>query len=269
MKKSLQAIGLVSALALLSPLSVPAATTTSTYKGNGKSDFDGAIGNGMLTFSSDGTTLTGTITNGNASAGFNDTLVIYIDSVTGGFTSTSTFMDTGGGTDNLRSAISGYNGTTRALLNFATGFGADYAIAIGPSSASFGAVFTLSSATGFTYGSDGSNGNVNITPNNTGTSATYTFSLPLSVIGSPTSFRFSTTYLNGGTATGTSAYRSNETFGNTLTDATNPANTGSVGQDTAAAGFLTFPVPEPGTWAMMAFAGFGFLIVCRRRARRA
>ena len=262
MNKFLKTLGLSSAAAFILSLSAHAVTTTSTYNGDGKSDFDGAIGNGMLTFSSDGTTLTGTITNGNTISGFNDTLVIYIDDVAGGFANTSTFTDSGtpAASDNLRASISGYNGTTRAPLTFATGFTADYAIAFGPTSANFGAVFTLNSTT-FVY--DGS-----IASTNTGsaTAATYTFTLPLSAIGSPASFKFASTYLNGGTATGANAFRSNEAFGNTITDVTNPANTGSVGADTALASFVTFPVPEPGTWAML--LGGAVVLIGLQRSRR-
>lgn len=270
MNKSCKTLGLASAVALVLSLSVQTANATA-YSGDGKSDFDGAVGNGVLTLTSNGTTLNGTITNGSTTSGFNDTLVIYIDSITGGFTSTATLTDSGtpAASDNLRASISGYNGTTRAPLNFATGFGADYAIAVGPASASFGALFTLNSASGFTYGTTGSNGGINFTPTGTGsnTSATYTFSLPLSLIGSPTSFKFVTTYLNGGTATGASAYRSNEAFGNTITDTSNPANTGSVGQDTATATFVTFAVPEPGSWAIT-LGGVGMLVGLQRRWRR-
>ena len=277
MKTPLTTFGLASAAAMMLSLSAQAQNTT-TYNGNTNTGFDGAVGNGMLKFSTDGTTLTGTITNGSTSSGFNDTLVIYIDDTAGGFTSTSTFTDTGTGSDandNLRASVSGYssNTNTRAPLNFASGFGADYAISIGPNSASFGALFTLSSASAFTYGSNGSNGNLNLTPTGTGTSATYTFSLPLSLIGSPTSFNFASTYLDGGTfvnsTTGAmdSAYRSNETYGNTLTDTTNPGNVGNIGQDTATLGFQTFFVPEPGTWAML-FAGLGLLIGFQRRRQR-
>lgn len=270
MNKSLKFFGLASAAAIALSLSAQAATVTSTYNGNGKSDFDGAVGNGMLELSSDGTTLTGTITNGNPTSGFNDTLVIYIDSVAGGFTTTSGFTDSGSpaASDNLRASISGYNGTTRAPLNFATGFAADFAIALGPTSANFGALFTLSNGT-FTYGTDGTNGGINFAPTGTGanTSTTLTFSLPLSLIGSPTSFKFATTYLNGGTATGASVYRSGETYRNTITDITNPTNSGSIGQDTATLGFVTFPVPEPGTWAMM-LGGVGLLVGFQHRLRR-
>lgn len=73
---------------------------------------------------------------GNLNVGFqlgatwNDRIVIYIDAISGGFTTTSGFTDTGGGSDSLRKAISGFDGSNRSTLNFATGFEADYAIAM-------------------------------------------------------------------------------------------------------------------------------------------
>ena len=241
-----------------------AAFAQTTYNGNGNTGFGGPVGTGVLTLSTDGTTLTGTINQGSLPSGFNDELVIYIDAKAGGFTTTSTFTDTGGGSDTLRKAISGYDGTNRATLNFAAGFAADYAIALSPAKAQFGALYTLDNPAAFTYGSDGTNGGANFAPTGTNTAATYTFSIPLSLLGSPTSFTFATTYLSGPTAD-----RSNEAFGNTLTDTTNPANTGNPDRDTSLiVGVSTFTVPEPSTWAMIVAAGGGTLVACRRRLRR-
>ena len=224
------------------------AVAQTTYNGNGNTGFGGPVGDGMLSFVSDGTTLTGTITQGNLPSGFNDELVIYIDDQAGGFTNTSTFTDTGtpAGTDTLRGAVSGLsngaNGAAvvRAPLNFAPGFAADFALALSPAKAGFGALYTLDNVANFTYGSDGTNGNANLTPLGTNAATTYTFSIPLSLIGSPTSFEFATTYLDGN-----GGYRSNEAFGNTITDLNTPTNTGNVGQDTGLVSFSTFNVPEP------------------------
>ncbi len=61
--------------------------------------------------------------------GFNDAMVIYIDTDFGdtGFDTTSGFTDTG---DGCRRAISGFNGANRSTLNFAPGFKANYAICL-------------------------------------------------------------------------------------------------------------------------------------------
>src|SRR2546430_3999637 len=76
-----------------------------TYSGNGNSGFGGPIGQGSLTLTDDGTTVSGTLTRG--AGNFNDALVLYVDSVPGGFSDTSGFNDGG---DGLRRAISGFDG---------------------------------------------------------------------------------------------------------------------------------------------------------------
>src|SRR5438128_1099948 len=108
-----------------------------TYSGNGNSGFGGPIGLGSLTLTDNGTTVSGTVNKG--PNGFNDVLVIYLDSQGGGFSDTSGFGDNG---DGLRKAISGFDGGNRSLLTF-SGMLPDYAIALGPSSDSFGGLWQL------------------------------------------------------------------------------------------------------------------------------
>src|SRR5438874_12940091 len=85
-----------------------------TYSGNGNSGFSGPIGLGSLTLTDNGTTVSGTVNKG--PNGFNDVLVIYLDSVGGGFSDTSGFADGG---DGLRKAISGFDGgSNRSLMTF-------------------------------------------------------------------------------------------------------------------------------------------------------
>ncbi len=95
------------------------------YLGNGASGFGGPVGNGSLSLSDDGTNLTATF---NPSGGFtgND-LVVYIDSVVGGFPDNSTFFDNA---DGGRQAVSGSNtgNPSQTLVSFPTGFLADYAL---------------------------------------------------------------------------------------------------------------------------------------------
>src|SRR6266536_3137614 len=50
-----------------------------TYPGNGNTGFGGPIGLGSLTLTDDGTTVSGTLNKG--PNGFNDVLVIYMDSI--------------------------------------------------------------------------------------------------------------------------------------------------------------------------------------------
>src|ERR1039458_8970335 len=58
------------------------------YRGNGNTGFGGAIGNGTLTLSDDGTNISGTLAVG---GNMNDVLVLYIQTGPGGFTNTSGF----------------------------------------------------------------------------------------------------------------------------------------------------------------------------------
>ena len=58
-------------------LALAASAEATVYSGNGNTGFGGPIGTGSLTLTDDGTTVSGTITKG--SGGFNDVLVIYID----------------------------------------------------------------------------------------------------------------------------------------------------------------------------------------------
>ena len=258
---------LATAVATLAPVAAFAQVGAVTYTGNhggdnGGSNFGDPIGQGSLTLSTstDGSTLNGSITIG-GSSGFNDELVIYIDAKAGGINSTSSLTDTGGGNDALREATSGLasNGTTRAPLTFTSGFGADYAIALSPSKAQFGSFYTINNDGTLTYGSNNSNGNANLTPtgtNGTNGNNTFTFSIPISLLGGATSFNFETTYLDG-----PDAYRSDEAIGNTILDTTNPQNNTdpdggakyNLGQSSGMiSGFSTYnivsAVPEPGTW---------------------
>src|SRR5437016_11216323 len=107
-------------------LSMGVSTQAATYSGNGNSGFGGPIGLGSLTLTDNGTTVFGTINKG--PNGFNDVLVLYLNPVPGGFSSTSGFAD---GADGLRKAISGFDGgANRSVMTFAPGFTPDYGIAL-------------------------------------------------------------------------------------------------------------------------------------------
>jgi hypothetical protein len=128
---------------------------------------------------------------------FNDAMVIYIDSVSGGFSSTTNFTDNG---DPGRKAASGFGGgTDRSTLTFANGFQVDYAIAVESGAAT---VFQLVENGSHTYISS---------PSRAHTDASHwELSLSLANIGlvPGNSFKYVATYLNPG-----NAYRSNEFHG--------------------------------------------------------
>ena len=114
--------------------------SAANYSGNGNSVFDGPIGLSSLILTDDRTSVSGTFDK--APNGFNDVLVLYIDSTVGGFASTVGFAD---GSAGLNKAVSGFDGglVNRSILTFTPGFLPDYAIALGPVSDNFGGLFQL------------------------------------------------------------------------------------------------------------------------------
>ena len=190
-----------------------------SYSGNGNSGFGGVIGTGNLQLSDDGTTVSFTFTTGGGS--FNDKLVIYIDSETGGFTDTSSFTDTA---DPLRQAISGFDGTNRSTVNFPSGFTADHVIALDNG---FAGLWDLV----------GSGSHNFVSSANLSGTGPYTCNATFTNLGSPSgnSFKFVATYLNN-----SGAFRSNEAVGDGI----------SGGNPGAAA--VTFSVPRSypnNTWS--------------------
>ncbi len=232
---------LILTVALLELSAAPGFSST-IYSGNGNTGFGGPVGNGSLELSQVGTTgtINGTITN---PGGFNDTLTLYVDSIAGGFNSTSTQNDTA---DTLRRATSWLNGApTRATIQFDTGFNADFSMALSPDQADFGGVFDMSTGTA----GDGSLSFVtstSLSPTNDANAATYTFSFDLSDIGlSPgASFAFVSVYGNAN-----DIFLSDEGYGNYPAISGNPGNDSVAGPPTL--DFTGVPanvfstVPEP------------------------
>ena len=194
---------------------------SATYSGNGNADFGGAIGGGTLTLTDNGTNITGTVTRGKGT--FNDVLVIYIDSVPGGFTDTAGFADDA---DGLRKAISGFSSATnRSTLTFNQGFLPDYAIALGPASDNFGGLWRL--ANGQNNSLEFKN-SVNLNPSGPNNAPSYTFSFKFSDIGltSAQGFKLFGTYVSN------TGYRSGEAIAGNVRG---PAGWSSFAQLTNAA----------------------------------
>src|SRR5882762_4062004 len=219
-----------------------------TYSGNGNSGFGGPIGLGSLTLTDNGTTVSGTVNKG--PNGFNDVLVLYIDSTVGGFADTSGFAD---GADGLRKAISGFDGgANRSVMTFG-GMSPDYAIALGPASDGFGGLWQLANG-----GNNSLNfvTSVNLNPTGNANSPTYTFSFNVSQIGlTPNS---GATFLMLGTYISDSGYRSDEAIaGNDV---------GSQGWNPfLQTAFVSYTiVPEPSA-ASLLLLGVGALFTLRRR----
>lgn len=221
------------------------------FAGNGATGFGGVIGDGTLELTQVGTstTINGLLTIG--AGDFNDAMVLYFDTVAGGFNSTATFDDTA---DGLRQAVSGFDGTNRSAITFDTGFDADFAIAI---DAGFGGLWGLAGTGSHSFESVVSGP---FSP----ADATVSFSFDLSDVGlaAGDSFDFVGTYLNSG-----NAFRSDEAFGAGID------GLGNVGQAPAAfTSSETFStvsaVPEPASVGMMFFGG-GLMAYRRRRKRSA
>jgi len=173
-----------------------------SFNGNGNNGFGDVLGNGDFIINDDGTTVTITFTKGVGE--FNNALVIYIDSESGGFNTTSNFTDTG---DELRKAISGTDGTNRSTVFFPAGFEANHAIVAKPTLPSeFGGLWSL-----VNNGSHSFITSVNLTPADNNSSSTYTMSFNFSDINTTsgsTSFKLVATYLNQD-----NAFRSDEAIG--------------------------------------------------------
>jgi hypothetical protein len=219
------------------------------YPGNGVA---GAIGNATLAFSNTTTTVRANLVKGIGS--FSDNLVIFIDCAPGGFTSTSPFSDKGNA---LESAISGYN-SRRSVANFAPGFEADYAIALGINSGS--SLYKLVD--------DGTGphlelvrSGLNFVHTDSPNYPSYSFQFDWGDIGLPNQatnfFKFETSYITS------NGYRWLQSF---------EGVTGAEGYNTI--NFTNYdtygvpPVPENTTAALAVFGGIAISVAAAQRIRR-
>jgi hypothetical protein len=230
------------------------ASPAALFTGNGSGSGGGAVGNGTLSLTDNGTTMSGTFTKG-TSGNFNDVLVIFVDSQSGGFTSTSSFSDT---STAMRRAICGLlRSDARSTANFAPGFTADYAIAISITSAPHGTIYHL----GTGNLDPGFMNDFNVTDGDSASSPRFSFSFARSDIGlsSGAGFKFESSYI---TATGS---RYLESFEST-------SGTGGFENSITFGNYDTYgisSVPEPVNTALAALGGItltsGAVSMLRRR----
>ena len=244
-------LNLIAGLSALGMVSTQAATT---YVGNGNSSFGGAIGNGSLEVTDNAAgTLSFTFTRGGSD--FGNALVLYFDTTSGGVNSTSGLTDTA---DGLRRAISGFDSVQgRSALTFATGFNADFAIAL---NGGFAGLWSLSPSANFSYLNSANLLRNGGTTNET--AASYSFSLNVADLGltanSGQTFNFFATYISE------SAFRSGETLG-----ASYSGSPASGWNPFTAAGSNSYTlVPEPSSSLLMGL-GLAGLAVLRRVRKNA
>ncbi len=257
------------------------AQNTQTYAGNGAGGFGGPIGGSSLTVTDNEATGLINFTLTAAGNGTGDSVVFYIDSVTGGVNTTANLTDANLNTDAGRRAVTGTDGTLRSTVNFATNFNADYGLVLR------GASTTLYQITqpSLTYVAPAAgtpaatqNGNVftfSINEANLGLAPGNSFSFVANLLNP---FDGTTTYTdpNTGTVNNIGVYRSNETLG-TSTSSTggNPANTGTLTFSTADTFTLAAAAgaPEPSTViSTLVFAsvlGGGYLVRRRKQGQAA
>ena len=187
-----------------------------TFAGNGLTGFGGTLGTGSLEVCAiSGTTIDFTYTRG--SDDFNDFMVIYIDTQSGGITNTANLTDTG---DDGRKAISGFDGGSRSTLDFPPGFEPDFAISMNNG---FAGLFEIVESGSHTYIQSAL-----LSPTATNNAATYTFNIDFANVNttpSAESLKLLATYINPA-----GAFRSNEAIGRMNTVGNPGAN--PVGMDT-------------------------------------
>lgn len=183
-------------------LFVNVGTSQVVFSGNGNAGFGSPIGNSMMSFSDDGTTITVNFTKGTGD--FNDTLVMYIDNGSTGRTAIN--GDVNDTADSHRRAISN---TGSGDITFPAGFEVTHSIAI---NTSFGGLWSIPNS-----GTIGDNGLVFIDAVGNpalASTASFSFSFDWSEIGltNTDNFSFVVTYGNPND-NGTNMFSSDEGYG--------------------------------------------------------
>ena len=193
---------------------------------------------------------------------FNNYLVFYFDSVSGGASSLPTSGEIGDPFGARRAIVNEFGSGISA---FPSGFASDYAYAVRVSGTD-AASQLYSTPSGANANTLGFQSNITVTNSADGNAASYQWSLSLSQLGlsaTGSAIKFVTTYLDPFGGGGSDAtFRSAEAFLPT-------AFTGTGFSDTSFSAFNSFtPVPEPSTWAagVLAVSALGF--TQRRRLLR-
>jgi hypothetical protein len=127
MKMKTQRFSVLTALLAIGMLAASNPAHATNYAGNSNTGFGGAVGNGTLSMTDDGTNLTVHLTPDGSNLGGNG-VALFIDIGTGGFASTSGFNDA---SDGGHSIVSGYSGSAQSVMTFTNGFSPSYAVSIG------------------------------------------------------------------------------------------------------------------------------------------
>jgi hypothetical protein len=240
----------------IATLAAGLASAQTTFNGNGSTGFNGAIGNAQLTLSDNGSTVSGSLTTGAGLGG--NAFVLYLQSGTGGFSSTSGFNDNG---DQLRSALSQYGGVgQQSILNFASGFAPNYAISLQPDSGiNFGGLWKLANG-----GANSQNfvSSINLSPTGSDAQGTYNFSFNLADLsltpGAGQSFELF------GMEVSTTGYSSPEALGGNVTGT---SGWGGTQNQTSFSTYTTTAVPEPSAAALATLTSVAGLIFALRRRK--
>jgi hypothetical protein len=229
-----------------------ASANSMSYAGNGASGFGSEIGNGTLVLSDDGTNLTVTVERG--SGNFNDDAVLYIANGAGTFGDTSLFFDNG---DGGRTAVSGANtgNPSQTVATFPAGFLADYAIS---TENTYMGLFGLAAG-----GNNSLNFITGASQSGSNTSPSYSVTFPLADIG----ITGGQTFQILGSLISTTAYRSNETFGASITVPGDGAGNAAFSNPqvfSSALSYTTTETPEPATLGAL---GVGALLALGRRRK--
>ena len=246
---------------------LPGTAQATTYAGNGNTGFNGAVGNGTLSLTTNTSgafifafTLGGAQTN----FGTNNDLTIYIDNGQGSGIGTSTagLTDT---SDGGRQAVSEYSGTQRSTTSFGTLLSPQFALDLSVNNANVyglvngssfgfngGQTIGGTSQGGVTYASTVVGGNTVLTATVPATDLSLTANAGASL--KLFALQVSETGFSSNEAT--VAVTGNLGYGNTQTiSAVNTFTAAAVG------------APEPSTLATMLVGGMGALALARRRAR--